>query len=524
MSVAAEGANPSADTAAPTPGTLSVRSVGLETAVIEWTGAADNVTAAADLEYRLFCSESDNISTAAEAETNGTAMGSGYAAGITYETATGLAQTTAYYFTVVVRDEAGNKAAYTPVQQGTRVSVIENNPSSNTDRITAVAAEGPYVYLAGYDYDGTTGFDWRIEKRRLDTGALVAGFGTDGVVRDGLTNEDRPTSMAVYGDWLIVSGGDMSASNYEWRTRIYDKEDGSVVMGKTINPSTGEDRIEGIVVDGDYLFLAGRQYDAANGDWEMRLEKRALDTLDLVSAFGSGGVVTDDPYETTNDYYTAIAVDDSYVYVAGRTKGYLDTNICVDKYDKTTGAPDTSFGTSGRVELGSLTGYYSEGAAGIVVSGGYIYLLGGYCYTNGASPYEWNYLMLYRLDAADGSVDTVFAGGSDYITINPDGTSALTENPLAADGKYLFLVTSTNNSESADNQWYVEKRSLSSGEIPSLFNGGQPVFINYSTGAAVYENPNAVCVDDLNIFVGGSMYAADGEEWYLRILDKETGE
>ena len=231
----AETPGPGGDSTAPSPGTLSVRSVGLTAVMMEWTAASDAVTAAGDLEYRLFYSTSNNISTAADAEANGTAVGSGYAAGITTATATGLAQITAYYFAVVVQDEAGNKAAYTPLQQGTRVSVIESATASGGSYLKAVAAEGPFVYLAGDEYNGSN-HDWRIEKRRLDTGALVEDFGTDGVIQDGLAGHDQPVSMLIIGDYLFVSGYETSEGNQQWRTQVYNKTTGAPVMGKKTIP------------------------------------------------------------------------------------------------------------------------------------------------------------------------------------------------------------------------------------------------------------------------------------------------
>lgn len=116
---------PSGDTTAPQPGgsgNLTVAFDGATIFTINWSQGSDDVSAAANLEYRLFSSTSDNIGTAADAEANGTPVGD-WAMDISGSTVTGLTSETAYYFNVLVRDEAGNAAAYTALNQSTRKTV-----------------------------------------------------------------------------------------------------------------------------------------------------------------------------------------------------------------------------------------------------------------------------------------------------------------------------------------------------------------------------------------------------------------
>ena len=111
------------------------------------------------------------------------------------------------------------------------------------------------MYVAGYD----ASYDWRIEKRRLDTGALDTGFDGDGVV----------TSTAGY-------------------------------------------RARALSLDSTHMYLAGEDDSA---DW--RFEKRRLDTGALDTSFGTSGVVTSSAGETAWD----LATDSSSIYAVGWITG-----------------------------------------------------------------------------------------------------------------------------------------------------------------------------------------------------------
>ncbi len=99
---------------APAPGnsgTITASGIEETSLTLNWTAASDDTSAAADLQYLAYFSTSDDIDTVANAEAYGTAVGS-YEANISTKTIIGLTAGTTYYFTVIVKDEAGNKAAY----------------------------------------------------------------------------------------------------------------------------------------------------------------------------------------------------------------------------------------------------------------------------------------------------------------------------------------------------------------------------------------------------------------------------
>jgi hypothetical protein len=88
-----------------------------------WFPATDVETAQADLEYRLYMSSGNNISTPADAENNGTTF-QNWQPGLTTEIVTGLDPATTYFFNVVVRDGDGLTAAYRTVSITTQTDMV----------------------------------------------------------------------------------------------------------------------------------------------------------------------------------------------------------------------------------------------------------------------------------------------------------------------------------------------------------------------------------------------------------------
>ena len=111
------------DNTPPTPGAGVNGAANINSANLSWGAAQDNVTPAENLRYFVYQSNSNNINTPANCETNGTLLNSGGTVNITSYEVLGLNPNTTYYFNVVVADLAGNKAAYT-----TKQLVTSNEP------------------------------------------------------------------------------------------------------------------------------------------------------------------------------------------------------------------------------------------------------------------------------------------------------------------------------------------------------------------------------------------------------------
>lgn len=97
-------------------GTITASNVSWTSLTLNWTRASDNVSHWSDLTYKVFRSGTPNISTATDAEANGTVI-LDWAADISGTAVLGLLPSNTYYFNVVVRDEAANAAAYTMLSQ-----------------------------------------------------------------------------------------------------------------------------------------------------------------------------------------------------------------------------------------------------------------------------------------------------------------------------------------------------------------------------------------------------------------------
>jgi hypothetical protein len=89
--------------------TISFSSKTATSVVVTWGAAADDITAAADLQYKLVYSTNNNITTAADAQANGTVK-LDWTANTLTSNLTGLTSSTLYYFAVLVKDGDGNIA------------------------------------------------------------------------------------------------------------------------------------------------------------------------------------------------------------------------------------------------------------------------------------------------------------------------------------------------------------------------------------------------------------------------------
>jgi hypothetical protein len=95
-------------------GTITANNATSSSINLSWTVATDALTMPSNLQYKVVYSTSNNISTVSDAETNGT-LSKDWTANQTSATVTGLTANKDYYFNVLVKDAAGNKAVYSPV-------------------------------------------------------------------------------------------------------------------------------------------------------------------------------------------------------------------------------------------------------------------------------------------------------------------------------------------------------------------------------------------------------------------------
>ena len=113
------------DPAAITPSSITSSGV-----TLSWDRANDDMTADASLQYLVYRSLSANLTSLANIEANGTPIGT-WASDLITLPVTSLSSATQYYFNVVVKDLAGNKAA---IYTMTNITTLSG--SGNPDTIT----------------------------------------------------------------------------------------------------------------------------------------------------------------------------------------------------------------------------------------------------------------------------------------------------------------------------------------------------------------------------------------------------
>ena len=156
-----------------------------------------------------------------------------------------------------------------------------NNPTAKYDEAQGVAVDSSGVYIAGYD-NSSGNMEWRIEKRGLTDGELTPSFGAGGVIQE--------------------------------------------------NPSPGYDEAYGVAVDSTGIYAIGYDNSPGGSDTQWRIEKRSLTDGSLIGAFGTGGVVTNNPSPGFEVAY-GVTVDSSGIYTVGEdnSPGGSDTQWRIEK-------------------------------------------------------------------------------------------------------------------------------------------------------------------------------------------------
>jgi len=130
------GGGGTSDTTAPIigPAVILISGISDTGVTVSWGAASDAVTSAANLQYRLVrAATSAAIDTIAkvDAAAAGVTVVDNYTANLTTRNVTGLTDSTTYFFALVVRDAAGNKAIYAPVSTTTSAAGTTASPVLN---------------------------------------------------------------------------------------------------------------------------------------------------------------------------------------------------------------------------------------------------------------------------------------------------------------------------------------------------------------------------------------------------------
>jgi len=169
---------------------------------VNWGAASDDVSAPTALQYRLLKSTANNLDTIANAETNGNEV-MPYTANTTTFAAAGLSPCVTYYFAVIVRDAAGNKALYTQQSSTTAptvscVSTLAGSTSGNVD------GTGPGAQFN--NPSGITELAGMLYVSDYTNGAIRQLNPTTGSVTTWVTSITGPEHLIASGSDIFVAG------------------------------------------------------------------------------------------------------------------------------------------------------------------------------------------------------------------------------------------------------------------------------------------------------------------------------
>ena len=442
---------------------------------------------------------------------------------------------------------------------------IINNPSTGSDKISAVTIDSSYIYSAGYDtVPGNR--QWRIEKRNKSDGALVGGFGVGGVVQQNPSSgDDEILSVEVDANYIYVAGYDNSSGNQQYRLEKRDILTGALVPGfsgggvYTVNPTGGNEQAVDIAIDGGNIYLLGNLstinvfriqkhnindgslvsafggtgiVEATSGtnrldpkairvdgaavyvgggesnslgqisSQQYRIEKRDINDGTLVPAFNGTGILNINPTATSSDLFSDLDIDGSYLYSAGMQSDLSNPKYRIDKRDITTGAAVGAFGASGVALVDLVSSNGVERPTAIRVDGSSIYIAGQDASENPV--YRWN---ISKLDITAGTLVTAFANiGSARSTYTDD------DQPLglAIDANHTYV--GGYGAGNSDGAWMLEKRDISTGSLVAAGFGAEDCSASRSmdTTAGQTDLDRVLTENESNSF-GHDYYAYDND-------------
>ena len=348
--------------------------------------------------------------------------------------------------------------------------IITVNHTATNNSLNSIAVDDTYLYTAGMV--SATPQILLIEKRYKTTGALVNEFGlyNNGTITSVAGNATVPLCVIADSTYLYIGGYDTSGPGglQEWRLEKRDKTTGALITGfglyqagvvTSYQSDTSYDALQKMVMDNDYLYMAG--YVIRNSNIYWHIEKRDKISGTLAAGFGVGGVITQTAIGDVGGRAWNIAADDNYIYILGVNNAATNEEWRLEKRDKISGTPAAGFGL---YEAGVITSYpvtYGMWAGSIVLDTGNVYI-GGY-ETDASNNYP---LRVEKRDMVTGALVTGFGtnGVFRHTTAVGGGTGGDNEAfVLLADSNYVYITGVTSNIAQSDYGWLYIKLIKSTG-------------------------------------------------------------
>jgi len=330
-----------------------------------------------------------------------------------------------------------------------------------TGNSSSVAAYGMATdnFVSMYVVGAETGPNWRIEKRRLLSGALQAGFDTDGII-NGVSGSQQAEDIAIDGTYMYVVGSDDGGGG-TWRIEKRNLSDGALDTafdGDGVITAAVGGVAQGLAIDATHMYVVGS--DSAG----LRIEKRSLADGSVDTAFSTDGVVTGEGGAVANE----IAIDSTYLYLVGEETA---PTWRIEKRRLDSGALETAFDVDGVVSDG--TGLQ---ARGIAIDSTYMFVVGD---ESPGGNLDWR-VEKRRLDT--GALETGF--DADGVVNSPGGYRAF---QAGLDVTYLYVVG--DDEAAGSGNWRIEKRRQDTGDLEAGFGSGGVV-----TSAPLSESARDVAV------------------------------
>ncbi|MHC4598762.1 MAG: hypothetical protein ACYS47_07135 [Planctomycetota bacterium] len=298
---------------------------------------------------------------------------------------------------------------------------------------------------------------WRVEKRLLSDGSLVAAFGTGGVYVSTGTHADG------YGPVLVT--------------------------------------------DGASIFLLGVESVIPQQDYRGRIEKISATTGVLDGGFGTAGVLTQNLSALYAEGFISAVVQGGYLYLSSchtlSLTGPADAVATIEKRSAATGALDTTWATSG---------VYSDNVSGTVDIGGPIATDGTDLFwmtkteTGTPTTYNWRF------------VKVNIASGSSSAAITSTSTAEVANQGPPIRGRILLagshLYGCSPDGPSTDPVLRVEKRALSDLSLDTTFATSGVYTANPSDstgGTGPFDSLDTALIQAGVLYLGGMAEPVSGD-------------
>ncbi len=415
---------------------------------------------------------------------------------------------------------------------------IVSNPSATDDTIRGLATDSAngFFYIGGY-----TTTEWRVQKRNINDGSLVAAF----AYPTGVTGNVGGIAIDPTGNYIYVAGN----SGGTWRIEKRRTSDAALCTAANCGTAFDTDGIinsgagfpgagslNSIDIDGVNGFIYVGGYETATNDKWLIGKYNSL-TGAVGSSFnqaaGTGcsataGYACNNP-GTGSDRIRTISVDpqNGYVYAGG---WYVNANTDwrMEKRRTSDGALcsaancGTQFATNGVYTETPTAGTDQILTFQVDTPGNAIYV-GGFDSTSGN---QWR---LEKLNATTGALCTAANCGVAFdtdgiVTYNlTTGDDQLLDLDLDDAGGYIYTTGQEDNS-GTNIRWRIEKRNRSDGALVSSFGTSGAVIIDPSAND---DAPAWIAVDLLRNYLytsgGDRSLGVSNQQWRIQKFDLDYG-